>query len=517
MRLLRTTTTDKTGLFNAFLNQDLVIKPYSKIALGSLSATAEQDEIVIDSNTKKFTFETSAGVTRTISIPQDIYNTTNFQFLLDEMTRLINSSIGVFSAGVKPQIANGNNIGKQMQVIINKQGKTEIQFKQAPSYAHIVEVTGNAYQGGLSLASGTTEDTYRLQSIDDTLAPAFTRATYFNTPICSGVGVLRARIAKLGGSAAGGDLGFTIALMSKNPANIIGHSHGRALAVTDFAFGIQISNPFTGKYTVIEDGVPLSDTDSGDINCANNVSAGGQGTNFRNNDVLSIEICSGVIRLVVYQNDAGGGGPPHVRVLKSIPYEGINARDYYGVIALHGKSSNLNISTIKFTANPYEELPALLDIGVDEVVGASTPSGQGTVATISKITFPYIGFANWLGYKQISYTGPNTKKLVSFVAEDRFKSAILNDLYLLELLNLQLESYDTFEEGRKNILALIPYDDSNSKVSYDPNNLIFLDLNNKESINLTSLKMRLVRADYSNPDISGLTSAVIYIKGKDEV
>ena len=90
-------------------------------------------------------------------------------------------------------------------------------------------------------------------------------------------------------------------------------------------------------------------------------------------------------------------------------------------------------------------------------------------------------------------------------------------MYLLELLNLQLESYDTFEEGRKNILALIPYDDSNSKVSYDPNNLIFLDLNNKESINLTSLKMRLVRADYSNPDISGLTSAVIYIKGKDEV
>ena len=515
MRLLRTTTTDKTGLFSAFLNQDLVIKPYSKIALGSLSATAEQDEIVIDSNTKKFTFETSAGVTRTISIPQDIYNTANFQFLLDEMTRLINSSIGVFTAGAKPQIANGNNIGKQAQVVINEQGKTEIQFKQAPSYSHIVEVTGNAFEGGLSLASGTTEDTYRLQSVDDTLAPAFTRATYFNTPICSGVGVLRARIAKLGGSPGAGDLGFTIALMSRDPGHIIGHSHSRALAVTDFDFGIQISNPFTGKYTVIEDGVPLSDADSGDLTPVNIVSGGGGGTNFRNNDVLSIEICSGVIRLVVYQNDAGN--PPHVRVLKSIQYEGVNARDYYGVIAIHGKQSNLSLSTIKFTANPYEELPALLDIGVDEVVGASTPSGQGTVATISKITFPYIGFANWLGYKQISYTGPNTKGLVSFVAEDRFKSAILNDLYLLELLNLQLESYDTFEEGRKNILALIPYDDSNSKVSYDPNNLIFLDLNNKESINLTSLKMRLVRADYSNPDISGLTSAVIYIKGKDEV
>ena len=131
MRLLRTTTTDKTGLFNAFLNQDLVIKPYSKIALGSLSATAEQDEIVIDSNTKKFTFETSAGVTRTISIPQDIYNTANFQFLLDEMTRLINSSIGVFDAGAKPQIANGNNIGKQAQVIINKEGQNNLIYKQS--------------------------------------------------------------------------------------------------------------------------------------------------------------------------------------------------------------------------------------------------------------------------------------------------------------------------------------------------------------------------------------------------
>ena len=39
MRLLRTTTTNTTGLFNSFLNQDLVIKPYSKIALGGISAT----------------------------------------------------------------------------------------------------------------------------------------------------------------------------------------------------------------------------------------------------------------------------------------------------------------------------------------------------------------------------------------------------------------------------------------------------------------------------------------------
>ena len=132
------------------------------------------------------------------------------------------------------------------------------------------------------------------------------------------------------------------------------------------------------------------------------------------------------------------------------------------------------------------------------------------------MVWPNISVSQWFGYEQLTYTkrgDPN----VDFVADSVFKASIENDLYLVEMLNIQLESYDTFEQGRKNILAVVPYDDINAKVTYDPNNLIFLDLNNKETLNLTSIKFRLVRSDYSAPELIGITTAVLFFKGKDEL
>ena len=63
---------------------------------------------------------------------------------------------------------------------------------------------------------------------------------------------------------------------------------------------------------------------------------------------------------------------------------------------------------------------------------------------------------------------------------------------------------------------MIPYDDINEQVSYDASNLNFLDLNNKEPINITSLNLRLLTGDYSTPDLFGLTSLVLYFKPKGE-
>ena len=78
---------------------------------------------------------------------------------------------------------------------------------------------------------------------------------------------------------------------------------------------------------------------------------------------------------------------------------------------------------------------------------------------------------------------------------------------------MQVESYDAFEKKRQrvNVLSVIPYDDSNSTILHTPNNLIFLDLNNQYPIRLSSIKARLVRGDYNDLDVTGMTSMVIYI------
>ena len=79
---------------------------------------------------------------------------------------------------------------------------------------------------------------------------------------------------------------------------------------------------------------------------------------------------------------------------------------------------------------------------------------------------------------------------------------------------MQVESYDAFEEKRQrvNVLSVIPYDDSNLNILYAPNNLIFLDLNNQHPIRLSSFKARLVRGDYTDLNVKGLTSMVVYIQ-----
>ena len=63
-----------------------------------------------------------------------------------------------------------------------------------------------------------------------------------------------------------------------------------------------------------------------------------------------------------------------------------------------------------------------------------------------------------------------------------------------------------------NELMFCPLYPSNLNILYAPNNLIFLDLNNQHPIRLSSFKARLVRGDYTDLNVKGLTSMVVYIQ-----
>lgn len=516
MRLLRTTTTDPTGVFNSFLNQDLVISPYSKIALGMLAASVQNDAIVIDASNNFLTFSTTAGDDRRIAIAQGAYNSNNFSTLLEDIEKKMNAAVGNFaivneSGADKKTIKSPSNIGKQTRVSTGNDGKLSIDIFQSSSWSHQPELLNNVYKdsGVAQLEfSGTTEATYQLKSVTDAVDLTFAHSTYYSHPIAKGCGIHRVRVGNITGDNTN-NAGFTIGLCNVDPSTFMASAGSKGLEPADLTYGISCADPFTtGVYSTVKDGVSTATT------IVPNNPIGGA-ANIR--DVVSIEIVNGKIRLVVYQNDPLVSQRPFTRILFEEPYNGTD--DLFGTITVNGKSSAFSLTNLKYTGNPYTDSSTSPTQFVDENVaelGASTPARQRRTATINSITFPAKSLASYFGYNNTTITLPAVSINVSFVADSLFKAAVITDMYLVEMLNIQLESYDTFEQGRKNILSIIPYDDENGVVAYDASNLIFLDLNNKEPINLTSIKMRLIRGDYTTPTLQGLTSAVLYIKSKDE-
>lgn len=526
MKLLRTTTTDPSGIFNVFLNQDLKIEPFSKIALGQLSSAVRKDVLTIDGTNDTVSFSTKVGATRLIKLAHGDYTNQNKGAFLEHLADKIDQAIGVFAFGVsggapdtnKVIIADGNNIGKSCRLLVGKNdpfaNKVVVQIHQSRSWSHAPELTKNIFSvsgtAQLSFAGGTNEANIRLASALDTIDESYKRSTFFSSSLCKGVGVFRTRINNLTGTSAT-NKGYTIGLTSVNPATFNAGSAGRALTLDDLYVGISALNPYAdGGYGVITNtGGTSSITPANPAVTPNNGAIPA-----KEKDVVSIEIINGRLRLVIYQNDAGNTA--HTRVIHDVPYDA--SLGLYGVIVIHGKSSLIDLKDIKFTGNSFSDTsgPNAIDEDLD-YVGKATPSRQITTSSLNSLGWPNLTVAQWFGYDQLLYENVRGNPNVDFIADQIFKANIENDLYLVEMLNMQLESYDTFEQGRKNILAIVPFDDVNSKVAYDPNNIVFLDLNNKETLNLTSLKFRLVRADYSAPETIGITTAVIFIKGKDEL
>ena len=89
---------------------------------------------------------------------------------------------------------------------------------------------------------------------------------------------------------------------------------------------------------------------------------------------------------------------------------------------------------------------------------------------------------------------------------------------LVQLMNLQIESYDSFSDTtipaggqRQNLLSIIPAT-VGGKIIYEPPYPTFIDLNNEQPIYLRNLNARVVREDYSTININGLGTLVLLIE-----
>ena len=561
MKLIRLTTSDPKAIFNSFLHQDLELEPYSKIALGKLAVEIDDEPLVIDNDNRLIRIQFITGTIKDIRLKFGSYTVANYLELYKDIESKINQVLGTLDGFGK--ILFPNEIGKTCQVTKNLAGKTQISVKQAKSDGYLENVHQNAptkyidsatvrksvfapTNGFTILTSSAETHSYDFQPLGVAVADKsqWNLSGAQDYPIARGCGIHRVKIHEITNKFTEGLKGFAISLHTQHPNEYLGSRNmiGDAPVgpnVSDIAYGIKLPL-LNGVYSTIINGVATAST----LSCNDNGGfAGEQGyygsaaADNINNDTVAIEINEGVIRFVVYRTNPAGDNGVDAIVLGSVPYptetiDGVihsNTKPLYASYTFFGAglvagNYGCALRMCRYTPDYYAMSATAIESAVfeedytDDVLGNTNQTRQITRATKHSIKFTGEELHTFLGFQYQRQPAFNTEFILStgvdFISEYRLVNGILNDCILVELNNLQVESYDAFEEKRQrvNVLSVIPYDDSNLNILYAPNNLIFLDLNNQHPIRLSSFKARLVRGDYTDLNVKGLTSMVVYIQ-----
>jgi len=193
--------------------------------------------------------------------------------------------------------------------------------------------------------------------------------------------------------------------------------------------------------------------------------------------------------------------------------------DFYGVIIL--RDDTVVIHEVQSSLDPYSYTGTppnkFFQSAALNIIGVPLLAKENASADISESLSLFLGFNN--PYLQNQNSGSD---LIASLGPNQIFTASIElvhtvDSYLIELMNLDLESYDGYTEQRKNILTTIEYNEFFSQILYEPSQYVYLDLNNKQPINLRNISARIVTNTFRTVATEGLNTITIYIKDGPEV
>ncbi len=507
MKLIRLVDNSKDGILENNFNDGFEVKPNSKIALQDVAVQLDPQEILIDHSNDNVSFQyniNDPGTVQTFDIAAGTYNKANSVALRQSIQDGLNRSQGY----------NNKQIGFQWDVD-DKASKTRILTRFCPNDFNIWKTNVTAPFGQVLNDANITAG--NLISQTGAAAVADDRNTiYSNQQFGKGSAVFRTRLNRLvdlGGNAS--DLhGFDFGLSDVNPQSW-DKSGNFTLPDATKTFNIRI------RKTSDE----ILFNTKGNVNQASGFSPKVfDGTT--NSDIIEIAIFENKIRGKVYTSDAQVANQQkvlfEVDLLVAYPNVGQN-QPLYPYIIFHAADAGCRLdSYTRCFFDPFRSnlIPATSDAHDDELGALPQPPSIARPSAVltSQIVFESQRVAEYLGFDFQSLVTEDPAR-INFVydSENIFKAGALYDNIIVETMNLQLESYDGLEKGRRNILATVPtIENDNGVIVYEPNNQNFLDIRNQESINLRNLRVRLLFSDLTTCPTVGLNSITVLIKSPDE-
>jgi len=561
-KLVRLTTTDDNCIFDAQFAEELYISPETEIALKSCTLAFSSSGVTLGLGNNNNTLSIfHDAVEYQIPITPGIYSPKSTPALLNSLTKKLN---GTMTFGTRD-----TETGMEYLLDLNQQNRVEIQNLRSQP----ISITGEDYysgpgqQGrywdvqGLTVTNEGTRfaNNGRLhRSGGGSTAPNYDCVAYPDFSFTGGCGMWRTTISHLAQPGGGADVnGFAIGFVN-------GRDKLAAGSVTDgdvvigmrvqatLAGGVgnyEFKNSASGAY--VDTGVAVVTRTSADPN--------------NNNDVIewvSTKTAGGfhVIRCVVHQNGVGA------TVLGETTRDGVLASDQYltGFYSLYGAQFFNDLTETLYTPSFYNSpvdpreldrfrnsnslyhagvksvLPSLADLdyhtevryrmatesralkenimGFDGALVKNVPD-DNTLYDITDIDLTF----DASGVPPYDYRGVIAEMgrvgLIGVIAPAQSFLFFGSQNYLVELLNLPLNSYDSFpsKKGRANILCVIPQNEFNqgnldTVLMYEPNEMTYVGLTNKSELSLRNIRARIVFPDYTKVETFGMSSLVLHLR-----
>ena len=485
MKLIRLVSSDRNANFDNDFSSDIMIEPNSKICLHSVSFEPLKNVITIDGTNDQITYNltnTTPANVKTITLLHNTYTNINFQDLLSDIEDKLNDSLTL----------NGKQIGSQFVANIDTVSKkAHIGYDFSPLmnddfFTNSGCSTGANFIRSDEPAGNRTNDLKRLTSIH---------------PIIKGAGVLRVRIKSLQDNGTGNPLnnGFTIGLSETEPNSMANTINKK--------FSIKCAGD-TDNYIFLNNGVS-SDAGFPPENSSN-------GT-ITNNDVLEISISEGRIKGQIYRQSQALPD-----LLFNEPLD--RSINLYPFVSFQGGSNFTEANILRYNYDPdlfrnnsvvnlndYVNVNSSNDVFT---LTSSPPNVPRNTITIFRLLFSD-ALRVFLGFKQLEHIGRGVNFI--FEANNLFDATLINDSFIVEMKNIELESYDGIDKNgmRKNLLAIIPKNNSDGIVEYEPNNPYFIDMKNTQK-SLRNIRARILRSDLEKVSVGGLSILTILIKSSKE-
>ena len=486
MKLFRIETDDNLGLFDTTFQEDIIIKPNSQVALNQASFEVNFEELIVDASNSGFAYQVNDdNMWMAGNFDHGKVDKSTYSAYLILMQKQLNSLLNINLA---------RNLGMQWATYLDTNNRINIGYKVSPIGDYNSEFELRGPPGSTAVYDDTTRTFYATGATTQNTQYAISPYT-----ICNGGGQFRAQIKYLQDNSLGQAYnGLAIVLLDKFiPV-------GTSLKTADIKIGVGVdykSSNNSGKYYYLLGGGKIPSTELA-IMTTNNT-----GTM----PYLAIDISNGVLTANVYTNAAG------TKMIFSIPYD--QNSELYPAIIFHGGRvitpgvppapdttiDYASVHNVSFTKNPWKHDAEIAILPHDPLQVVPLPASNILPAN-NEIRF-HSSIATFFGYTNSHY-GIIIANQLNYVAENDFFKHNSNDMYIIELLNISVDSYDSYTQGRKNYLGMIP-SGNRYQITYNANFPIWLGMNNDKELTIRNIKCRILNADRSPVSCFGKANLVI--------
>jgi len=557
-KLIRLSTTSDRAEWDTQFDDDILISPNTEIALRGLSFDRSDPSMVIDGENDLITFQAQEGVVHTVHLPNGIFSSLNITQLFRQFQNLLNG---------QSLLANNKEFGLQYYVGANHLNKFELRGVQNEYLNTANDDNHQEHEYWNFGVNCKTEDPVNLPSPivqtvgrQDTVGDFNNSYFYHERPFTKGCGVFRLRLNEMANPTSAGVLVMGL-------CNDITKLQNQTITVDSMEIAIEVISE-TAAYRVRTSTTQLGAFEPvtnyiGNVTNETPSTRNQAGGDVDDHDVLEISLENDTLSARIHTTagfsnfisipytrsatDSGKDLFPFVclyKPLNTIKVDQVACNwdsafdDYYTPLSTD-KRSTQNLSTLKFPRG-LSAPHATMDESSNGVsiwklesnsLAVSRFLGWGHSVFGTNLANPFIDpvperheqtLYNTIAPQQRNLYFPtrfDATQPDGVAGEHILFSILSSNIYLLEMLNMKLDSYDNFnsKRGRANILAVINSNEFNTGnidrvMLYEPNDPIYISLLNAQELSLRNIRCRLVNLDYSPVHTVGHSTCTIHLR-----